>query len=172
VKSVLEFFNIGLLAILIFYYVVHISTFGWVDQIFYWLIIALFVGNVLMLKKAWFTSIIQNLFVFLVIYFALYVSLFSYFNGNFGSVVLRGILWNLISNVLLFYSPRFLPNVFKKIDYSYWMVAMLISLVINVLLLLKSWWSGELVFFLVLLYLGVQGMLLFYGMKFVTALEE
>jgi hypothetical protein len=28
VKSVLEFFNIGLLAILIFYYVVHISTFG------------------------------------------------------------------------------------------------------------------------------------------------
>jgi len=41
------------------------------------------------LKKINYNSIFQNLAVFLVINFAIYLSLFSYFDGNFSSIALR-----------------------------------------------------------------------------------
>ncbi len=81
-KKMLELMNISLIVALIYYYVANISTFINSSHIFYWLIIIIFVTNVLLLKRIGYNSIIQNLVVFFVINFAIYISLFSYLNGD------------------------------------------------------------------------------------------
>jgi hypothetical protein len=78
----LELMNIFLIFALMYHYLGHIALFGNINHIFYRVVIALFVHNVFLLKKLGYNSIIQNLVIFLVINFALYVSLFSYFNGD------------------------------------------------------------------------------------------
>lgn len=89
IKKILEMFNIVLIVILVIYYITHISAFADVGHFFYRVTIVAFVRNVLLLKKIGYNSIIQNLVVFFVINFAIYVSLFSYFNGDVGAVVSR-----------------------------------------------------------------------------------
>ena len=81
-KRALELMNIFLIVALMTQYLSHIALFGSVNHIFYRVVIALFINNVFLLKKLGYNSIIQNLVIFLVINFALYVSLFSYFNGD------------------------------------------------------------------------------------------
>ena len=88
-KQILEFINIALMAAVIVNYLLHRETFTNLNQFLYRVIIAFFIGNVLILKKINYNSIFQNLAVFLVINFAIYLSLFSYFDGNFSSIVLR-----------------------------------------------------------------------------------
>ncbi len=89
IKKILEMFNIVLIVILVIYYITHISAFADVGHFFYRVTIVAFVRNVLLLKKIGYNSIIQNLVVFFVINFAIYVSLFSYFNGDVGAVASR-----------------------------------------------------------------------------------
>jgi hypothetical protein len=79
-KQILEFVNVLLIIALIVYYVLNIASFADINHVFYRLIIAIFVSNVLLLKRIGYNSLIQNLAMFLVINFAIYVSLFSYFN--------------------------------------------------------------------------------------------
>jgi len=88
-KQVLESMNMILMATVIIHYLSHRQTFTTLNQFLYWIIIAFFIGNVLILKKIHYNSIIQNLVVFFVINFAIYLSLFSYFDGNFSSIALR-----------------------------------------------------------------------------------
>ena len=88
-KQLLECMNIALMATVIINYLIHRQTFTTMNQLLYRIIIAFFIGNVLILKKIRYNSIIQNLIVFLVINFAIYLSLFSYFDGNLSSIVLR-----------------------------------------------------------------------------------
>jgi|GEM_PF-1261948 len=88
-KQTLERINIALMAVAIITCLANRQTFAAMNQFLYRVIIAFFIGNVLILKKIGYNSILQNLAVFLVINFAIYLSLFSYFGGNFSSVVLR-----------------------------------------------------------------------------------
>lgn len=88
-KQILELINIALISAVIINYLSHRKDFTTLNQFLYWIIIAFFIGNVLILKKINYNSIIQNLAVFLVINFAIYLSLFSYFDGNFSSIALR-----------------------------------------------------------------------------------
>jgi len=88
-KQALEFINIILMATVIINYLLHRQGFTTLNQFLYRIIIAFFIGNVLILKKINYNSIFQNLAVFLVINFAIYLSLFSYFDGNFSSIALR-----------------------------------------------------------------------------------
>jgi hypothetical protein len=68
---------------------------------------------------------VQNLVVFLVINFAIYVSLFSYFNGDVGAVVSRGIFRNIFSAAMILYAHKvpMLAKIFSKTDYMYRIVA-------------------------------------------------
>jgi hypothetical protein len=86
-KQILELFNVILIFVLIVYYITHIGQFVDINHLRYRITIISFVANVLLLKKVGYNSIIQNLFVFLVVNFAIYVSLFSYFKGDAGAVV-------------------------------------------------------------------------------------
>ncbi|MFA5748200.1 MAG: hypothetical protein WC872_03770 [Candidatus Absconditabacterales bacterium] len=168
-KQILEFVNVLLIIALIVYYVLNIASFADINHVFYRLIIAIFVSNVLLLKRIGYNSLIQNLAMFLVINFAIYVSLFSYFNGDLGSIVTWGIFWNIFSASMIFYVHRFafFSKIFNKIDYSYRIVATIIAMIVNLILLAKTDMPGELIFFLILLYLGLQGMILFYAIKYV-----
>ena len=102
--------------------------------------------------------------------FAIYVSLFSYFNGDVGAVVSRGIIRNLVSSSMIFYAHKvpMLAKIFSKTDYMYWIVASIGAMVVNVLLLMKTDLPGQLIFFLVLVYLGLQSMIIFYAAKYLS----
>jgi hypothetical protein len=107
--------------------------------------------------------------MFLVINFAIYVSLFSYFNWDLWSIVTWWIFWNIFSASMIFYVHRFafFSKIFNKIDYSYRIVATIIAMIVNLILLAKTDMPWELIFFLILLYLWLQGMILFYAIKYV-----
>lgn len=167
-KRMLELMNIFLIFALMYHYLGHIALFGSINHVFYRVVIALFINNVFLLKKLGYNSIIQNLIIFLVINFALYVSLYSYFNGDVGALVSWAILRNVVSASLLFYAHTvpFLAKIFSPKEYLYWIIATIAALVVNIILLINTSLPGELIFFLVLLYIGVEGMLLFYAVKY------
>ena len=90
--------------------------------------------------------------------FAIYISLFSYFNGDVGAIVSRAILRNILSASLIFYAhkiPR-LAKIFTPVEYTYRLIATVAALVVNIILLINTDIAGELIFFLVLLYIGLQ----------------
>ncbi len=172
-KQVLELFNVILIAILIIYYMTHLATFATVNHLLYRVVIGTFVANVMFLKKVWYNSILQNLVVFLVINFAIYVSLFSYFNGDAGAVVGRWIIRNIYSASMIFYAHKvpMLAKIFSKTDYMYWIVASIWAMIVNVLLLMKTDLPGQLIFFLVLVYVWLQSMVLFYAARYLGRIQ-
>ncbi len=173
-KQLLEIFNVILIAVLIIYYITHVGNFAVVNHLLYRAVIATFITNVLLLKKVGYNSVVQNLVVFLVINFAIYVSLFSYFNGDVGSVVSRGIIRNIVSSSMIFYAHRvpMLAKIFTRTDYMYRIVASIGAMIINVILLMRTQLSGQLVFFLVLVYLGLQSMIIYYAARYLGKIEN
>lgn len=167
-KQLLELFNVILIAVLIIYYITHVWDFAAVNHLLYRAVIATFIVNVLLLKKVGYNSIVQNLVVFLVINFAIYVSLFSYFNGDIGSVVSRWIFRNIFSSSMIFYAHKvpMLAKIFTKTDYMYWLVVSIGAMAVNVVLLINTELPGELIFFLALVYLGLQSMIIYYAAKY------
>lgn len=137
-KQLLELTNIALMVAVIVNYLLNRQTFTNLNQFLYRIIIGFFIGNVLILKKINYNSIIQNLVVFLVINFAIYLSLFSYFDGNFSSIVLRGIIRNIASAILIFYAPKKLSHIFDSVDYMYRTIATIMATVVNIILLIKT----------------------------------
>lgn len=168
----LEFLNIGLVVALLGYFAGHWSSISEITQILYWFVIALFVGNTMLLKRLTVTHIIQNLFLFLIVHFAVYVSFFSYFGSAIWPVVFWTIIWNVFTSGFLFYMERVSSGVLTRLDYWYWLVAAWLWFICNIFLLLQAPIPGELIFFLTLLYLGVEWVLLFYGIKYVGAMES
>lgn len=75
----LEYLNIALVVGLLWYFAGNWNTISDRNQLFYWWVIAFFVANTLVLKRITTTNIFQNLFLFLIVHFAVYVSFFSYF---------------------------------------------------------------------------------------------
>jgi len=173
-KNILECFNILLILILIVYYVSHVGEFLSVSHFFYRVSIIAFVVNVVLLKRVQYKSIIQNLVLFLVINFAIYISLFSYFQGHAGSMATRGIIWNVVSALMIFYAHKvpMLEALFEKRDYVYWIVACIAAMVVNVILLLYTTLPGELIFFVVLVYVGLQSMIIYYASKYLARIPS
>ena len=172
-KQLLELFNVVLIAVLIIYYITHVGDFAAVNHLLYRAVIATFIVNVLLLKKVWYNSIVQNLVVFLVINFAIYVSLFSYFGGDVGAVVSRGIIRNVVSSSMIFYAHKvpMLAKIFSKTDYIYWIVVSIAAMIVNVILLINTELPGELIFFLVLVYLGLQSMIIYYAARYLSRIQ-
>ncbi len=172
-KQVLELFNVILIAILIVYYITHVGNFAVINHLLYRAVIATFTANVLLLKKVWYNSIVQNLVVFLVVNFAIYVSLFSYFNGDVGSVVSRWIIRNIISSSMIFYAHKvpMLAKIFNKVDYTYRIVSCVAAMIVNVVLLVYTQLPGQLIFFLVLVYLGLQSMIIYYAARYLSKIK-
>lgn len=174
VKYILEFANTLIIIILIYLYFKNALSLKWsMEQLFYRIIMIWFIVNVYLLKKIDYTSIVQRLFTYLVINFAIYISLFSAFSGDIWNIVIWWIVWNLISSVVVFHVHKTkLWQYLRKIDYLFWIFATILAMIVNVILLINTGLSAKLLFPIVLLYVWIQGMLLYYSLRFVHKIQE
>lgn len=168
-KYMLEGINIILVALLSFVYVRSIgSEVGLTHQILFRRTIALYTFNVVLLKKINYTSFVQRLVVFSVINFAIYASLVMVFGDKFGQIAIWGISWNILSTLMIFYTPKTkFGKVLQKRDYMFWIFTTLAALLANVFFLSKADLAGQLLFSLIFLYLGLEAMIMFYALKYV-----
>ncbi len=171
-RYIIEAANCILVIITIWLYLQNIAdtTSQW-HQIVYWLIVWLFIATALVLKRIWYTSVMQKITLFAVINYAIYLTLYTVL-GSIGAIVWWGIVRNIASSILLFYAPSsFLAEILCKQDYQYWIVMTIIALCINIYLLWLTNLHGQLVFSIVFVYIGLQGLLLYYGLLHIQQLE-
>jgi hypothetical protein len=174
IKFFLEWANIFIILLIIYLYSQNaLALQGSVDQIFYRLITAGFIINVYLLKKINYTSLIQRLLTFIVINFAIYISLFSAFQWNLGKIVFLWIIRNIFCAISVFHIHKTKVWAYlKKIDYLFWIFTTILALVVNVVLLVQTKIVGQLMFPIVLLYVWIQGMILFYSIKYINRIQE
>jgi len=74
---------------------------------------------------------------------------------------------------MIFYAHKvpMLAKIFGKTDYIYWIISCVAAMIINVVLLLYTQLAGELIFFLVLVYVGLQSMIIFYAAKYLSKIS-
>ena len=74
---------------------------------------------------------------------------------------------------MIFYAHRvpMLAKIFSRTDYMYRIVASIGAMIVNVILLMRTELPGQLIFFLVLVYLGLQSMIIYYAAKYLGKIE-
>jgi len=174
VKYCMEWINTFIILLLIYLYFKNTLSLNWsVEQIFYWVIMFGFIVNVYSLKKIGYTSIVQRLITFLVINFAIYISLFSAFKWDIELVALFGIVWNILSTSMVFSIHKTkIWSYLKKIDYSFWIFITLLAMIINIILLLNTQIQRAFLFPMILLYVWIQWFLVYYSIKYIKKIEE
>lgn len=174
VKFFLEWANIVVIILLIYLYFQNALALQWnIEQIFYWIITAGFIINVFLLKKIYYTSIAQRLVTFIVINFAIYISLFSAFQSDMSKIVFLAIIRNILCAMSVFHIHK--TNIWiyiKKIDYLFWIFTTILALAVNVVLLIRTDIIWQLLFPIILLYVWIQGMILYYSIKYVNKIQE
>lgn len=174
VKYCMEWINTFIILLLIYLYFKNTLSLNWsVEQIFYWVIMFGFIVNVYSLKKIDYTSIVQRLITFLVINFAIYISLFSAFKWDIELVALFGIVWNILSTSMVFSIHKTkIWSYLKKIDYSFWIFITLLAMIINIILLFNTQIQRAFLFPMILLYVWIQWFLVYYSIKYIKKIEE
>ena len=174
VKYCMEWINTFVILLLIYLYFKNTLSLNWsVEQIFYWVIMFGFIVNVYSLKKIDYTSIVQRLITFLVINFAIYISLFSAFKWDIELVALFGIVWNILSTSMVFSIHKTkIWSYLKKIDYSFWIFITLLAMIINIILLFNTQIQRAFLFPMILLYVWIQWFLVYYSIKYIKKIEE
>lgn len=174
VKYILEWFNILIISLLIYLYFQNaLSLQGSIEQIFYRLVTAWFIINVFLLKKIKYTSVVQRFLTFVVINFAIYISLFSAFQSNISKIVFLSIIRNVFCAMSVFHIHKIKIWLYlKKIDYLFWVFTTILALIINVILLVRTDIIWQLLFPVILLYVGVQSMILYYSIKYINKIQE
>lgn len=174
VKYCLEWVNTLIILLVIYLYFKETISLQWsVEQLFYRLIILGFVLNVYTLKKINYTSIAQRLIAFLVINFAIYISLFSTMKWDIEKVAWRGIFWNILSTIMIFSVHKTKIWIYlKKIDYVFRIFTTLLALLINIILLLNTNINRSLLLPIILLYVWIQWFMIYYSIKYIKKIEE
>ena len=174
VRFFLEGANMFIILLLIYLYSQNALALQWnIEQVFYRLITAWFVVNVFLLKKIDYTSIVQRLLTFVVINFAIYISLFSAFQWDLWKIVFLWIIRNVFCAMMVFHAHKTQIWLYlKKIDYLFWIFTTILALVVNVILLVQTEIVGQLLFPIVLLYVWIQSMVLYYSIKYVNRIQE
>jgi hypothetical protein len=174
VKYTLEFTNTLIVLVLIYLYFKNALSLQWTrEQLYYWLILVWFLFNVYLLKRINYTSMMQRLLTFLVINFAIYVSLFAAFPWDIWVIVSLWIAWNILSSIVIFRVQNIkLWQYLRKSDYLFWIFSTILALIVNIILLFNAWLSWQLLFPIILLYSGTECMILYYSAKFVSKIEE
>ena len=74
---------------------------------------------------------------------------------------------------MIFYAHRvpMLAKIFTRTDYMYRIIASIGAMIVNVILLMRTELPGQLIFFLVLVYLGLQSMIIFYASKYLSKIQ-
>jgi len=174
VKYCMEWINTFIILFLIYLYFKNTLSLKWsVEQIFYWVIMFGFIVNVYSLKKINYTSIGQRLITFLVINFAIYISLFSAFKWDIETVALFGIVRNILSTSMVFSIHKTkIWSYLTKIDYSFWIFTTLLAMIINIILLFNTQIQTAFLFPMILLYVWIQWFLVYYSIKYIKKIQE
>lgn len=174
VKYCLEVANMIIVLILIYLY--FKNTFLWIleiEQFFYWFVIFGFVVNVFLLKRLNYTSAMQRFLTFLVINFAIYISLFALFKSNIWNIVFLWMLWNIFSAMMVFHVHKTKAwNYLRKIDYVFWLFTTAMAMLLNIVLLFRTNIHWELLFPIILLYVWIQWMMMYYATQYVNKIQE
>jgi len=64
-----------------------------------------------------------------------------------------------------------LAKIFNKTDYIYWIISCIAAMLVNVVILMYTDLPGELIFFLVLVYVGLQSMIIYYAARYLGNIE-
>jgi len=173
-KYILEISNSLLVLSLIIMHTLQLSK--WASQshhIIFWLVISLFVFNVISLKKSWYTSIIQKLILFLVVNFAIYISLLSIFQTDISKVALRWVVRNIFSWVMIFYAHKTpISRLLEKRDYTFRLITTVLALITNIFLMTKTQIDKQLIFSLAVVYLWLQSFILFNGSRYIKSMKN
>jgi len=80
---------------------------------------------------------------------------------------------NVFSAGMIFYVHQvpMLAKIINKTDYIYWIVASVCAMIVNILLLTQTTLPGQLIFFLVLVYIGIQSMILYYAARYTGKID-
>ncbi len=174
VKYFLEWINTFIILVLIYLYFKNTITLQWnIEQTFYRLVMIWFVINVFLLKRINYTSSLQRLLTFLVINFAIYISLFSALDNDIWSVVFLAIIRNILSTMMVFHIHKTrIWDYLRKIDYLFWIFTTMLALAVNIFLLFSTTIVWQLLFPIILLYVWVQVMMLYYSIKYINKIKE
>ena len=174
VKYCMEWINTFIILLLIYLYFRNMLSLKWsVEQVFYWVIMLWFIVNVYSLKKIDYTSMVQRLITFLVINFAIYISLFSAFKWDIESVALFAIVRNILSTSLVFSIHKTkVWSYLKKVDYTFWIFTTLLALLVNIIMLFNTQIQKAFLFPMILLYVWIQWFLVYYSIKYVKKIQE
>lgn len=138
----------------------------------FWGIIICFIATNIILKYMSIQSIIQKIALYMVVNFAIYVTLFILFGSEIGTIAARWVIRNIVSWLLIFYGPESpLSNILKKQDYSIWIAMTVLACIWNIVLMGKTTMPAQLTFSLAFVYIGIQGMILYYGISHIQKME-
>lgn len=163
IKYFLESLNVILfIAFLVSYFVIKKSLFFWGFVWEYWGILLLFLGNILLLKRVEYTSILQKFGMFFGINILIYSIFFSFSHAISSNLVLYLVLANLLYSGLLFHIEAIFPMIWwNKKDYFFALGVDILAILANVILLAYLDISWQIIFALAFLYIAVKILLFF-----------
>lgn len=170
--SCLEYLNLFLLLGILVSYILPLLGGTPFHQLRYWTGIALFTINAILLKKTQSFSIATRFAISLMLNFSLYISILllgqsdGYSSTGITNATPRLILRNMACGLAVLYAKQPpLKKYLQKADLIFWTFSSLLAMLLNCYLLTQLSYPGQLLFSLIVLYLGIQGTISYYAFQ-------
>lgn len=174
VKFVLSILNVIFIWIQVYLFWQNIwnDDFLIVYEIIYWVSIWLFIWNYIILKLLNFSSIIQRLFMFLIVNFSIYLTVMNVLWNNTFYIVIIWIAWNLFNSLIIFFSHKIIKRwlLFRE-DYYFWILANFLAMIANCVFIWKLWFDPRLKLPIIMLYWWVYLFISLYNLKYIDKMR-
>lgn len=171
-QKALEWINVGLLIGVLSSYLWDWFHQAYVSAFAYWTGIVLFLINAFLLKKNQAFSLVSRFATALVINFSPYILLLNLW-GSWLELIPWLITWNIGCGIASLYAKLpILKKYLKKADLVFRLITNLIAMLLNIILLLKEPISGQLLFSLIFIYVGIEGVLSYYALPVIASFDE
>lgn len=171
-QRALEWINVLLLVWVLSSYLWDWFHQAYVSAFAYWTGIVLFLINAFLLKKNQAFSLVSRFATALVINFSPYILLLNLW-GSWLELIPWLITWNIGCGIASLYAKLpILKKYLKKADLVFRLITNLIAMLLNIILLLKEPISGQLLFSLIFIYVGIEGVLSYYALPVIASFNE
>ena len=171
-ERIFEFFNIGLLIFLLLFFFWWIFTSSEVSLWFgYWIWIALFLINTILLKRIWYATDVSRFALALIANFVLY-SVLLISGSSIETILPFLIVWWFLCQIALFFVDRVNLTLFSDKDFVYWTVVTFIAFICNIILLCRVNLPGQFLFSVIFVYVGAELALMYYIFRFLNDRRE
>lgn len=171
-KAAMSFLNIALITVLMYVFFTPDPNMAlWLHEVMFWFSIICFFINYMLLRVLWWYHGVQRVVAFFLVTFGVYVTVLHVFGQEAIYLLLFGVAWSVFNAIMIFHTRFFgLHEFFEPEDYRYWIGATLLATLFNIYFITLLPISGQLMFSLWCLYLGVQGVLSWYNIRYVSKL--